>query len=69
MVTVFFQNKTFLKHTSAIVYIYDAHCIPFNKNKKIYKRLIKKSFLNILHTVLLPRVAFRFDILHHSLEG
>ena len=39
-----FSSKTF--HASAIVSIYHAHSIPFNKNKKINGRRIKKSSLN-----------------------
>ena len=49
-ITVSFFLKLFFTvfmstfHTSAIVKIYQAHCIPFNKN--IDERRIKKSSLN-----------------------
>ena len=52
LTTIFdnFSCKTF--HTCAIVYIYHAHCIPFNKNKKIDERRTKKCSLNTAHSAV-----------------
>ena len=49
----FFVSNSHAKlHASAIVYIYHAHCIPFNKIKKIDKKRIKQSFLNTAHSAV-----------------